>query len=317
MALSHRLHGHAWTLAPHVLDTLRPPPVPACSDFSVEVDDGSGTAIALTGHLTAVDGARAAVVVVHGLGGDADSVYMRRAAAAVSDAGLSCLRINLRGADRRGEDFYHAGLTADLHSVLGSSELAGLDSLLVLGYSLGGHMTLRAATEGFDPRVRAVAAVCSPLDLDRSAMAIDRPALWLYRSHVLRGLKEMYASVARRREVPLPAAAAGRIRWLRDWDDQIVAPRHGFDGATDYYERMSAGHRLDKVSVPALIVAAEHDPMVPAGTLRPSLRKVSDLVDVRWTSRGGHVGFPSNLDLGVKARPGLERQVVHWLARHV
>ena len=45
---------------------------------------------------------RAAVVIVHGLGGSATSYYARKAALAAAHAGLDSLRLNLRGADRGG-----------------------------------------------------------------------------------------------------------------------------------------------------------------------------------------------------------------------
>ena len=68
-----------------------------------------------------------------------------------------------------------------------SRELAGFERVLLFGYSLGGHLCLRFATEVRDPRLRAVAAVCSPLDLDASVAGIDQPSGWLYRRYVLAG----------------------------------------------------------------------------------------------------------------------------------
>ena len=84
-------------------------------------------------------------LVVHGLGSEIDAPYVVAAAQAAEARGLSCLRLYLRGADRKGEDFYHAGLTADLHAALASPTLASYDRVFVLGYSLGGHVTLRYA----------------------------------------------------------------------------------------------------------------------------------------------------------------------------
>ncbi len=314
--LVERVSGHLWTLGPHVGGRLRSGEEPPFTDFSVDVQDDFTGLVTLTGRLSEHDDARAAVVVVHGLGGRAESVYMRRAARAAIDAGLSVLRVNLRGADRRGTDFYHAGLTSDLRAVLQSPALADYATLLVLGYSLGGHVVLRAATEGLPRRVAAIATVCAPVDLDRSALAFDRPIWSAYRWHVLRGLLEMYEGVAAGSNVAVPVDVARGIDSIREWDDRIVAPRWGFDGATDYYERVSVAPRLASVGLPALVVAAENDPMVPADTLRGPLARVSDLVTVRWLPRGGHVGFPRDADLGVNAPLGLESQVVHWLARH-
>lgn len=306
--------GHFWTLGPHLAASLTRPRGSAGEAFSAEVVDATLGRVRLTGKLEA-SGERALLVVVHGLGGGADSPYARRAAQAARRRGLACLRLNLRGADRSGEDYYHAGLTADLHAALASPKLACFEDVFVIGYSLGGHMALRFATEELDARVRAVAAVCAPLDLELSARALDRPLLWPYRRHVLSGLKEIYAEVARRRAVPTPLERVRRIASLVEWDELTVAPRHGWRGAVEYYAAASVGPCLGALRQPALLVAATDDPMVPAHTLRPSLRSSPAALDVRFVARGGHVGFPRGLDLGVAAEPGLESQVLGWLVQ--
>ena len=58
------------------------------------------------------------VIIVHGLGGSATSYYARKAAVAAAEAGLDSLRLNLRGADRGGGDYYHAGLIEDLAAAI-------------------------------------------------------------------------------------------------------------------------------------------------------------------------------------------------------
>jgi predicted alpha/beta-fold hydrolase len=220
----------------------------------------------------------------------------------------------MRGADGSGEDFYHAALTADLHAALASPELRAFEHVYVLGHSLGGHLALRFASEAHDPRLRAVAAVCSPLDLARSAWAIDRPWRWPYRHYVLRHLKATYVPVAARRTLATPLARVLRVRTLREWDELTVVPRFGFASRDDYYESASAARRLHALSVPALLVNTEHDPMVPADTVRPALLAACPRLDARWLRTGGHVGFPNSIDLGEKAPRELLPQIVSWLA---
>lgn len=314
------LAGHLWTIAPK----LQPLPAePPSLPWETAVEDPSLGVVRLTGRWTAVPGARHAVLLVHGISGGADSRYLRTAAAAAQAAGLSALRISLRGCDRLGEDYYHAGLASDLAAALASRELDAVERVTVLGFSLGGHLALRLACGPPVPRLAAVAAVCAPLDLAAGQVAIDRPGLGLYRRYVLRGLKEIYAACAARRPVPMPLAEARRIRSLLEWDDRVVAPRHGFAGAADYYATQSAGPRLGGLAVPALLVAAEADPMVPAATLRPWLAAAPPRLTVRWTG-GGHLGFPDGLVLdpeeaeaGAPApeQPGLDAQILAWLAR--
>jgi uncharacterized protein len=325
-ALSNVLGGHYWTLRPfvsrrgvrslaqplgapgaHARDVCPPEP------WSSDVPDARWGSVHITGALHAPPGARGLLLVVHGLGGSSDSLYVSAAVPAAAALGLACLRINLRGADGSGEDFYHAALTADLHAALASPMLASFTDIYVLGYSLGGHLSLCLASERHDARLRAVAAVCSPIDLGRSAWAIDQPARAPYRHYVLRRLKACYAQVARRRALPTPLERVLRVRTLREWDACTVVPRHGFASTDDYYQHASAAGRLHALDVPTLLVNTEHDPMIPAHTVRPALLGSTPRLDVRWLRTGGHVGFPREVDLGEKAPRGLEPQLLHWL----
>ncbi|WP_437736623.1 alpha/beta fold hydrolase [Sorangium sp. So ce1335] len=313
------LHGHFWTIAPWLKHQLRAPALPPSSPFSVHVDESPAGPVRLLGRIRHRDGARAILVVVHGLGGTAESYYVVSAAAEAERAGLASLRINLRGAGGDGAGIYHAGLFSDLHAAIASPELARYERVLLVGYSIGGHLALRYAASGaHDPRLRAVAAICPPLDLARSVAAIDRPERWLYRRHVLSGLKEMYAAVASCRDVPLPLREALAIRTIREWDRRIMTRWFGYESPEAYYARESAAPRLRDLGVPSLLVATEADPMVPLDTVRPVLEAypVSPLLDVQWLELGGHVGFPQTLSLGFGAVPGLESQVIHWLERH-
>ncbi len=316
--------AHARTVWPVVRRLAVSPAAPPSVPYSVEVPDPEVGPVRLTGRLQATAGSsrRGAggtsstlLVLVHGLGGSTESSYMLRTAALAGDLGLATLRLNLRGADRRGGDLYHAGLSSDLDWVLASPELAAFERILVFGFSLGGHMTLRFATEAADPRLSAVAAACAPLDLERCVAAIDRPAGWVYRRYVLAGLCEMYAEVAARRQLPLTVAEARRIRTLREWDRHTVVPRFGFDSPEDYYRRAAVGGRLDRLKVPALLVVAEGDPMVPPAAVRQGTNGAPGDLTLRSSRRGGHLAFPASLDLGEDAPLGLAGQVIGWLRR--
>lgn len=299
------VRGHLWTIAPRLRHGVRPLPAPESRPWETAVLDPVTGRVPVTGQLREVPGNEDLLVLVHGLGGGISSHYMLRAARAAEAARISCLRLNLRGCDRRSGDFYHGGLTADLHAALASEELRRYRRIYALGYSLGGHVVLRLATEETDPRLAAAAAVCSPLDLALSQREIDAPSRWVYRRYLLSSLNSLYAAVATRSPVPLPVEEAARIRTLREWDDRIVAPRHGFAGADDYYARASVAPRLQDLRVPALLLNSETDPMVPARAVRASLNGSASSLEVRWIAGGGHVAFPSHL--------GVDGRVIGWL----
>ena len=155
-------------------------------------------------------------------------------------------------------------------------------------------------------------AVCSPIDLERGARAIDRPRGFFYRRHVLNALKDIYRHVAARRDVLVPVSEAARIDTIELWDERIIAPRHGFAGAEDYWAKTSACHVLGEIGTPTLFVAAERDPMVPIDTVRPWLQNATTLRRI-VTSHGGHVGFPRRLDLGLGSGGTVEDQIIQWM----
>jgi uncharacterized protein len=310
------LSAHAWTIGPNLLARIAPRPAPPSSAWSTTLEDPQRGPIKLRGALQlGAPGPHedTCLVVVHGLGGTYDRTYCVQAAWAAQRGGIACLRFCLRGADRSGEDFYHAGLTADLQAAISSPELARYQRLLVVGYSLGGHLTLRYAVGERDRRVRAVAAICAPLDLELAAQCLDARPSAIYRRHVLAGLNDIYSAVARRGPVPTPVSRVLSARSIREWDSLAVVPRYGLGSAEEYYQTMSVGPQLGRLEVPALLVQSRHDPMVPPWTYEPHLAAASSQLEVKSLGQGGHVSFP-RVRLHPHAQAGvLEDQVLAWL----
>lgn len=306
--------GHFWTLASYLRNFVRPPQPPKSRDWWLGVGDSEFGEVRLSGRLSRVEGDRL-VVVLHGIAGCSESAYSVRVAEAAVAAGVSCLRLNMRGADRSGEDLFHAGLTTDIHAAFASRELESFATLHLVGFSLGGHVALRAATQETDPRLASVAAICAPLDLGTCADAFDRASCWPYRRRILGELAELYGLVAERRPVAVSPERIRQVRSLREFDGLAVAPRFGFAGAEDYYRQMSVGPVLDRLKTPALLVVGVSDPLVPIDTVTPFLSPPPPLVDVRYLDHGGHVGFAPGTRLFEQGRPGIEAQAIAWLLR--
>lgn len=279
--------------------------------WQATVDDPRVGSVRLTGIFHPVLGARVVVVIVHGIGGSANSPYCLRTAATAHALGMSSLRLNQRGADRRGEDLYHAGLWTDLRAAIDTPEVARHDTIVVIGFSLGGHTVLRLAVE--DPgRCGAVAAICAPLDLGTACRHIDAPGVGgFYRAHLLRALRDMYRAVAARRPMALSERDLRDLALIHHWDERVIAPRFGFDSVAQYHQGESVADRLTELKIPAFYLGADGDPMVSARSVRPVLeaaQRVKTRLAVRWLAQGGHVGFP--------LRHATERTVLDWLARN-
>ena len=301
------MRGHYWTLAPFVRHTLSPTKPPPSRHWSTTLGDPLRGTIRLTGRFTPADSERL-FVLVHGLGGSYQSAYMLDTARVVHARGHASLRINLRGADRRGADWYHAGLVADLEAVLDDPLVRSFRWVHVMGFSMGGHVSLALAART-DPSVDSVATICAPLDLEAGANAIDEPRGAVYRRHVLKGLKDIYREAVRNVPGPLDVRDAMKITTLREWDDRVIAPRFGFESCEHYWRTQSAGPILDRIEVPTLAVVTKHDPVVFMHTLERFLGTGR----IRWSViEGGHVGFPAQVDVGVGERGSVLEQVVGW-----
>jgi len=86
------------------------------------------------------------------------------------------------------------------------------------------------------------------------------------------------------------AQAVRRARSLRDFDNVVTAPLHGFRDTDDYWTRASAKPHLRGIRVPTLVLNARDDPFLPDSAL-PTEREVSPAVKLEFPARGGHVGF--------------------------
>lgn len=310
--LSMSVLGHWLTVRRHLFDAREKVRTASLEPWSTQVADRKRGMVRLSGTLLPATGDEL-LVALHGLGGSTESSYLRRTLVTARQAGMACLLLNARGADLSGEDFSHAGLTDDLSAALGSAELKRFRRVYLLGYSIGGHVALCYATRDPDPRLQAVAALCSPLDLEASMHAFDRWGTAVYRHHVLSGLKAAYRAVARRGAVPATAREVARIRHILEWDELIVARRFDYPSAWEYYQRESVSNRLDELSIPALYVGALDDPMVPPETTAAALSRASARLQVELVAGAGHLAFSSDLDLGQKAELGLEAQCLAWL----
>ncbi len=244
------------------------------------------------------------LVLVHGLGGSVSSPYMPRLARHARNLGFDTLALNLRGADRKGDDIYHAGLTADLDTALRSRALDGYTRIVLLGCSMGGHVTLRWALSPTDARVRAIGTLCAPLDLEQGTRDIDAPMRALYRNHVLMALKEIYTAAHARSRVPADLARVDGARTMRQWDELAVVPRFGFESVEHYWRETQVAPHMVRLALPTRLVLSKHDPMVLSRTLAKYLRQLPPHVEVDCVD-GGHLGF------GLRSRA--EDVLLRWL----
>jgi len=251
-------------------------------------------------------GERPCIVLVHGLGGDEASSYLKASARFWLARNHPVLRLNMRGAgpSRSTCRFqYHAGKSEDLHEGLASlcsqrPDLARA-GLAVVGFSLGGNVALKFASEGPGALpVKAVASVSAPIDLALASIRLHEPRNRVYLWYLLRRLRRQTLAPGGQLS-PAEREIALGARSILEFDDLFVAPRGGFSGAQDYYAQSSAGPRFSAIRMPALAIHALDDPWIPATMYfeaRAERQAAPDSVagcHVLLPPSGGHVGFHS------------------------
>ncbi|MFN7221472.1 MAG: alpha/beta hydrolase, partial [Burkholderiales bacterium] len=99
-------------------------------------------------------------------------------------------------------------------------------------------------------------------------------------------------------------------RTLREYDNEITAPLHGYRDTDDYWTRASSKPGLIDVRVPSLVLNARNDPFLPASAL-PRPDEVSRDVLLDFPEQGGHVGYLQGIGPG----PGrwMTGRVMHFL----
>ena len=240
---------------------------------------------------------RRVAVVAHGLEGSADRSYVRGMAAELHRQGWAVCAWNLRGCSGEPNRLlraYHSGATDDLEAVVSHVLEGGAEAVAVLGFSLGGNLTLRWLGENgdaLDRRVIAGAGVSVPVDLASSAETMKAWSRRLYMRYFLRKLAvKVEEKASRFPDAPDPAGVS-RMTSFAEFDGVFTAPVHGFASAQDYWARASSRPVLDQIRVPTVLVNALDDPFLSASCY-PSEKAEANpnltLLAPRW---GGHVGF--------------------------
>ena len=178
----------------------------------------------------------------------------------------------------------------------------------------GGNALLRWAEEAGASAslcVRAVAAVCAPIDLAASGHAIGRGLnRQIYTRMFLRSLKPKALRKLEQHPGLFDRDAVLAARNLYEFDNVVTAPLHGFRDTDDYWARASAKPRLEQIRIPALVLNAQNDPFVPAASL-PRMSAAGSSVTLWQPAHGGHAGFPGGMFPGhMRALP---EQVFGWL----
>lgn len=246
------------------------------------------------------------VALFHGLEGSSSSHYAGALALELARRAWRGAASHFRGCSgepNRLPRAYHSGDAEEIGWILRRlhGEASGAP-LFAMGVSLGGNALLKWLGEDARAKnvVAAAAAVSAPVDLMAAGDALGRGFNLVYSRAFLATMKKKSEHKLARFPGLFDGEAMRRAHTLREFDEVVTAPLHGFRDTDDYWTRASAKPVLGRIEVPTLLLNARNDPFLPEAAL-PGHDEVSPSVRLEFPEQGGHASFisgpfPGNLD---------------------
>jgi hypothetical protein len=324
-----------WAKNPHVqtiLPVLTKVESPALSRQRLELSDGDFIDLDWLGDPS---NASSIIVILHGLEGSSDSHYVRRLLRDCHRLGLCAVVHHHRGCSGEANRLarsYHSGDTQDISDTLAYLQQHFPQAKLnAVGYSLGGNVLAKYLGElqGNSAIDRAV-VVSAPLQLSACAKRLEKGFSTLYQWHLIKQLRQKAIDKLNNRtilnktnvnqtranqtsvnQVAIILKQVSTLKTFHQFDHQVTAPLHGFEGVDDYYAKSSGLGYLSKINRPTLVIHAADDPFMNADVI-PSTSQSSADVTYELHQHGGHVGF---IDGGTPFKPRfyLEQRIIHFL----
>jgi predicted alpha/beta-fold hydrolase len=262
--------------------------------------------------------ARGLVVLLHGWEGSVQSSYLLHTGTRLLAAGFDVFRLHFRDhgeTHHLNEELFHSCRIAE---VVGAVRAIGRQfpalPLCVAGYSLGGNFALRVALHAPAAGIalRHAVAVCPAISPASVLIAIEN-APWFYERYFM--LK--WAGSLRRKQTLYPQRYEFSERelraGLRDLTRAMVERHTDFGTLENYLDGYSiAGERLAPLQVPASILTAADDPIIPVDDFHRLALPPHARLDI--APYGGHCGFIRDFGLGSFAEDYVEARLLEACA---
>jgi predicted alpha/beta-fold hydrolase len=257
------------------------------------------------------------ILLVHGLNGSYESIYIRRLARRFHKLGYDVYCMNMRNCGPglgRAKTTYHAGRSEDVHQVMEFIAKQGrFKKMALVGFSLGANVVLKCLGEGLLDHLPVEAAAVSP-PMDLKACAFDR--LQSKQGKFFDFIFSYYTFKEFQAMRPYLKASIEKQKWhpkmkLSDLDDILTARLNNFENATAYYEASSSCKVYHKIKRPTLILTSHDDPIVCPEFILKAPR--NSHVEAIVTDRGGHVAF---IDKRKNHRYWMDEVIVKWVEQN-
>jgi predicted alpha/beta-fold hydrolase len=244
-------------------------------------------------------------VLLHGWEGSAQSSYIKNVGGRLIEEGYDVFRLNFRDhgdTHHLNREIFHS---CRIREVVGAvREIAqrfDVRPLAVAGFSLGGNFALRVGLHAADfelPLARVV-AVCPAIRPVNVLRAIES-APWFYNAYFM---KKWRQSLKRKQQL-FPQAYDFDQRFfnlnMRELTRALIERHTEFGTLEAYLDGYSIhGDRLRALRVPAHILTAQDDPIIPVADFESLQLPAHVRLDI--APHGGHCGFIGDWTLASRA----------------
>ena len=240
-------------------------------------------------------------ILIHGLEGSSRSSYMVSTTNELNQQNIATVSVNLRGCS--GEDnlllgTYHSGKTEDVAFVVQHIlENYNYENILLVGFSLGGNLTLKYMGEAanvLSPKIKGAIAVSVPVDIASSEKEMDKVKNKVYIEQFLKTIRlKVLEKASKFPDFKLDTALLFKAKRFRDLENLYTVPVFGFESPEDYWEKASSKPFLANINKPTLLINAEDDSFLGKDCFPIKEAKNSEHFFLEITKYGGHVGFVS------------------------
>ena len=269
----------------------------------VMVDGGDG--IRLTGSFTpqkSQPASRGLAMLFHGWEGSVDSTYVLQTGSRLLDDGWDIFRLNFRDhGESHGlnEALFHSCRIDEVVHALGDIAQRWPPRVMALaGFSLGGNFALRVALQAPSQGIplHYALAVCPIIDPSEGLFSLEATAPWFYQAYFM----NKWRRSLRAKQKAFPNVQYFELQELkqnlRGLTESLVLRHTDFDSLEAYLDGYSvAGRALAQMQIPATILTARDDPVIPV-TAFEKLQLPSN-VELDIATYGGHCGFIRGWDM--------------------
>ena len=255
-----------------------------------------GDGIRLLGLYTPTSGpSRGLAILLHGWEGSADATYVLSVGARLQSAGFEVFRLNFRDHGEtfalNRELFHSCRIDEVVHAVRAAIAAHPAPRTFVIGHSLGGNFALRVAVRAPAAGIELakVVAICPVLRPHSTMQALEN-GLWVYRDYFLRRWRRSLLAKAECFPELYDFGDLRRFATLTATTEFFVKRYTSFADLDAYLSGYAVtGDALSGLSVPARLIAAADDPVIPVADLRDLATPRA--LDVDVLAHGGHCAF--------------------------